>query len=245
MNRCTHVIAIGVLALVATQASSLAEPVTGVPAAGSASPVTINNCGPKLSGGSQTQVAGIQLAQSSAGIRIEFTNESTKVADLVNFSVDSAGQQFIIRDVGTFSPGVSIKHEYRNGAGQSFVLPAFIAPKVTCKVASVKFTDGTVWPQSAQAPSAGAPASRAVLTADPTRLDIDRATDSELLFVKSTERVSGFRETDTCSGIASVFVAATGQSSATYSVKPLLAGTCSATITDEAGNTLSIPITVR
>jgi hypothetical protein len=245
MKRRTFEIAACTLATFAAQTSSYADPTVGVAAAGPASPVTINSCGPKLSGGSQTQVAGIPLAQSSAGIRIEFTNESTKIADLVNFSVDSAGQQFIIRDVGTFSPGISIKHEYRNGAGQSFVLPAFIAPNVTCKVASVKFTDGTVWPPSAQAPAAKAPAAHAVLTADPTRLDIDRATDSELLFVRSTERVSGFRETDTCSGVASVFVSATGQSSATYSVKPLGPGSCTATITDEAGNTIAIPIAVR
>ncbi|MBC5802546.1 MAG: hypothetical protein GIX03_05990 [Candidatus Eremiobacteraeota bacterium] len=79
---------------------------------------------------------------------------------LVNFAVDSNGDHFVIGDVGTFSPGVSIKHEYRNGSGQAFVLPQFIAPRVTCCVVSVTFTDGTVWQrgqQTSTAPNAPSP----------------------------------------------------------------------------------------
>jgi len=48
-----------------------------------------------------------------------------------------------------------------------------------------------------------------------------------------------------CAGVASVFVAATGLSSASYSVKPLAVGSCTARVVDEAGHTLSIPIVVR
>jgi len=46
-------------------------------------------------------------------------------------------------------------------------------------------------------------------------------------------------------GMFSPGVAATGKSTATYSVKPLAAGTSTATITDEAGKTLAVPIAVR
>ena len=235
-------------ALLGSSAAASADPTVGIPPTGSVSPVTINTCGPILNNSPGTQVAGIQLAQGSSGIRIEFVNESTKTADLVNFAIDSNGQQFVIRDVGTFSPGISIKHEFKNGYGQAFVLPAFIAPHVKCSVSSVKFTDGTLWEPGQATASAHAPpppAARAAISADPPSVQINRTADSELFFVKSSERITAFKETDNCTGIASVYVAATGQSSATYTVKPLATGQCTATITDEAGNTLAVPVAVR
>ena len=211
-----------------------------------AAPVTVNSCGPVLNKAQNLSLTDI-LASQSAGIAIEFVNDSTKTADLINFAVDSNGTQFVIRDVGTFSPNVSIKHTYRNGAGQAFILPAFIAPNVACTVSSVKFADGSIWRKGdATAGSAMAPATaRAVLAANPTQLEIDRATESELFLVSSSKRVTAFRESDDCSGIATISVAATGQSSATYSVKPLAAGSCTARATDEAGSTIAIPILVR
>jgi hypothetical protein len=174
----------------------------------------------------------------------------------VNFAIDSNGERFVIRDVGTFSSGVSIKHKYRNGAGQAFVLPAFIAPKVLCEVASVRFADGSAWrkgigldPASAPAPAtSGASATlcaSAALSANPTRVEIDRSTESELFIVSSSERIGAFRETDDCANVATVFVAATGQRSATYSVRPLATGTCTAHVVDEAGKALAVPIVIR
>jgi hypothetical protein len=96
----------------------------GTPGDANTPRVTINICGPILDKNSQTTVAGIPIpAQSSDGIAIEFVNEANQAATLVNFNVNPAGQQFVIRDVGKFAPGVSIKRQYRNGAGQAFVLP--------------------------------------------------------------------------------------------------------------------------
>jgi hypothetical protein len=184
-------------------------------------------------------------------MHIQFTNESNRTADLVNFAVNANGTQFVIRDVGTFSPGVSIDHKYRNGAGQPFVLPAFIAPDIKCNVSSVRFTDGWIWRMgegSTRFRSTGSPPNAAVppkLTANPPRVEIDRLTDSELFMVSSSEPVSAFKEVDDCAKVAEVFVAATGQSSASYSVRPLAPGSCTARITDEAGSTLSVPIVVR
>ena len=211
-----------------------------------APPVTVNSCGPVLNKSQNLSLTDI-LASQSAGIAIEFVNDSPKTANLINFAVDSNGTQFVIRDVGTFSSGVSIKHTYRNGAGQAFILPAFIAPNVACSVSSVRFTDGSTWRKSyAAAGAVTAPAaSRTVLKADPTRLEIDRATESELYLVSSSERVTAFHESDDCSGVATISVAATGQSSATYSVKPLAPGSCTAHATDEAGSSIAIPILVR
>lgn len=244
---------LSVLALTALVPPAFAAPVA--PPLGAASPVSINNCGPIIdknaNNAPQTpSIAGIPLASTSTGIQIEFTNESSGTADLVNFAVDSNGNRFVIRDVGTFSPGISIKHMFRNGAGQAFVLPALIAPNVTCSVQSVRFTDGTVWrkgqPVTAASPGSASPnAGNVRLVATPSRVEIDRATDTELFLVTSSQRVTAFKETDDCQNVASVFVAATGQSSATYAVRPIGAGTCTAHLTDESGNVLTVPITIQ
>jgi hypothetical protein len=213
-----------------------------------ASPITINSCGPKLDSDSGQSAGGVTLSSKSEGIRIEFTNESSKTANLVNFAVDSNGEQFVIRDVGTFSPGISIKHNYRNGEGQAFVLPQFIAPKIKCRVSSVRFTDGSVWERGVSSqPASGAPMKAArvgPLSASPSRLTLATTTESQLFLVSSTDRVSAFKETDNCKGVAAVFVAATGESSATYSVKPSAPGSCTANITDENGNSIAVPIVV-
>jgi hypothetical protein len=220
-------------------------------AAGATPPVTINSCGPLIDKSQTQNYFGVNVPVStSAGIAIEFVNESKQTATLVNFAVDSNGDQFVIRDVGKFSPGVSIKHQYRNGQGQSFVLPAFIAPKIKCHVASVEFADGTVW-RKGQAPAAstgpvttgGQTASG--LTATPARVNIDGVANAALFLVSTTERVAAFKETDNCANVASIFVAATADASATYSVKPLAAGSCTATVTDEDGHSVSVPIVVR
>lgn len=214
----------------------------------SAPPITINSCGPKLDSSSDQNAGGFTLSSKSEGIRIEFTNESSKTANLVNFAVDSNGEQFVIRDAGTFSPGVSIKHNYRNGEGQAFVLPQFIAPKIRCRVSSVRFTDGSVWERGvSRQPTTGTPmnaTSTGPLSASPAKLSLATTTESQLFLVSSTDRVSAFKETDNCSGIATIFVAATGESSATYSVKPSGAGSCTATVTDENGSSIAIPIVV-
>lgn len=231
-----------------TPGPGFADPVAG--SAPGNPPVTINSCGPILDKNSQSTIAGIPIpASASTGMQIEFVNESNQTATLVNFNVQSGGDQFVIRDVGTFSPGVSIKHKYRNGAGQAFILPEFIAPKIACDVASVTFADGTVWRKgqaaAAQAPAATSPQSVGPLSVNPATLTIDSATSSALFLVSSPARVAAFKETDNCAKVASIFVAATSDASATFSVKPIAAGSCTAHVTDEAGNSVQVPIAVQ
>ncbi|MBV8171401.1 MAG: hypothetical protein JO219_05665 [Candidatus Eremiobacteraeota bacterium] len=215
-------------------------------------PVTINSCGPIIDKNQQQNVFGVSVPVSTSnGMAIEFVNESKQVATLVNFEVASAGEHFVIRDVGKFSPGVSINHKYRNGQGQSFVLPAFIAPNVKCHVASVEFADGTVWRRNqtngtTTQGTVNAPGQTATpLAATPTSLSLESATTSALFLVSSSSRVAAFKETDNCAKIAEIFVSALGDSSATYSVRPVAAGTCSARITDDDGNAITVPITVK
>jgi hypothetical protein len=241
----------GLISVCAIAAIAVSAPSSAASAAGNAPPVTINSCGPIINKNQTQNYFGVNVPVStSAGIGIEFVNESQVTATLVNFAVDSNGDQFVIRDVGKFSPGVSIKHQYRNGQGQSFVLPAFIAPKITCHVASVEFSDGTVWRKgqasaSTTGPVATVPQSASTLTATPARVNIDGVANAALFLVSTTERVAAFKETDNCAKIASIFVAATADASATYSVKPLAPGSCSATVTDEDGRSVSVPIVVR
>src|SRR5579883_2636673 len=172
-------------------------------------PVTINRCEPILRSPSPQEspssnpLSGLLQPSTSAGMRIEFTNESNKTATLVNFDVNSNGEHFVIRDVGTFSPGVSINHSYSNGKGQAFVLPAFIAPHVTCRVASVRFSDRTVWPPPAPAVTEEVPSAETALWANPATLVLSTNDDSALIMISSSARVAGFKETDDCDHVAS------------------------------------------
>lgn len=245
----TFMIAMAAAAMLVAPMNGLAQDSLGTSTTGSRSPVTINSCQPRLSPASSASpnpnpLVALLQPSTSNGIHIQFTNESTKTADLVNFDVNSNGSHFVIRDVGTFSPGISIDHRYSNGAGQAYILPAFIAPKIHCRVASVRFTDGSVWPVP---PGTAATQARgnSVLSVNPKSVRIDTRLESALFMVSATERVAGFKEADTCSGIATVYVTATAQTSAVYTVKPVAAGTCTATISDETGQTVSVPITVQ
>lgn len=209
-------------------------------------PVQINSCGPMIGNGTQS-LFGIPVASTSNGIQIQFTNESSKTADLINFAVDSNGRTFVIRDVGTFSPGIEIAHKYRNGAGQAFLLPEFVSPKIKCKVDSVRFADGTVWrrgdkvKQQQAAPSS--PETLSVAPTGPVNLVVNG--EARLFLVQSTGTVAAFSERDACTGIAKVTLAAAGENSATYSVAPVGKGSCTANVTEESGATISVPINVQ
>ncbi len=75
-------------------------------------------------------------------LKIEFTNESAKIADLVTFSVTSDIGDATIRDVGSYDPGVELKHEYRQYYGRRMYSTD---ENLHCSVQAVHFTDGTVW----------------------------------------------------------------------------------------------------
>jgi hypothetical protein len=214
-------------------------------------PVTIGSCGPILEPTAYAteppSFMGIpigSLTQTSAGMAISFVNASNKVATLVNFAVDSNGNHFVIRDVGTFSPGVTINHEYRNGGGQAFILPAFISPRVSCRVSSVEFADGTSWRKGQPPANDAAPVSRG-LTATPAQVTLDGHSEAAIFMVQSSGNVAGLQQTNNCSGIAAVFVGTAGDTAVTYSVRPIAPGRCAAHVIDEYGHTVSIPITVN
>lgn len=217
---------------------------------GAAAPVTINSCQPMINNNSGgPSVGGISLTGTSSGIQIQFTNNAAKTANLINFAVDSNGTSFVIRDVGTFSSGTEITHRYRNGAGQSYVLPSLIAPSLKCSVESVHFTDGTVWrmgsaPTAVETPEPQA-GTASLLSSAPTRVDAATNGAIQYFMVSTREKIAGFSERDTCQNIANVTLVAAGGESATYSVQPINRGSCMATIQDQDGHSLTVPINVR
>ena len=60
-------------------------------------------------------LVGMPLAADSSAIAIQFVNESHVTGDLGNFSVEYNGSPFVMRDIGTFSPGISQSHQCRTG----------------------------------------------------------------------------------------------------------------------------------
>jgi hypothetical protein len=75
---------------------------------------------------------GLQTPQAGS-ISIAFVNQGEKTVKSVTFNVNGAQ----IVDAGTFSSGVTVKHD--------FIAPGLVSPDVTCAVQSVAFIDGSVW----------------------------------------------------------------------------------------------------
>jgi hypothetical protein len=75
------------------------------------------------------------------GLHISYVNRTQKTIDRVAFAVDYRGDVQRIVDAGTFSPGVTIDHEFGQFTGLAFLGNQ---PN-SCSVAGVRFTDGSVW----------------------------------------------------------------------------------------------------
>lgn len=84
--------------------------------------------------------------QRTGGITIEFINNAAKPVKEVDFGVLYRAQPVLVKDIGTFSQGVVIKHSFDNVLyGYTYFGPT---PEI-CRVQKVVFEDGTVL----QAPS--------------------------------------------------------------------------------------------
>jgi hypothetical protein len=68
-------------------------------------------------------------------------------ATVVRIKVKLLGGETNVGDVGTFSPGISIKHRVRNEQDQLITFPPFGGPRnrPECGIVWVKFGDGTTW----------------------------------------------------------------------------------------------------
>jgi hypothetical protein len=112
----------------------------GLPNAGrgpAAPPVQIESC--------SLQLQGSELAAKTGQVEVQFTNEGAVEADLIRFRFDwGSDSTAYVRDVGKFSPGITITHRFRQSAGE-FVSPVLAKPKIACSIEAIHFSDGTVW----------------------------------------------------------------------------------------------------
>jgi hypothetical protein len=131
---------------VAAAASCLAALIpASVTLAKPASPIIVDYChidyeqGPNV-----TPSAAIALTKKSGPLEIKFTNESEKTATTIRFGVEMEKSTASIRDVGSFAPGITIHHKFRDFSGQTkFIFSSEPQPK--CSVQYVKFADGSTW----------------------------------------------------------------------------------------------------
>ena len=120
-----------------TLPSFAATPTFGNNPSSGQSPIVVNDC--------QFFYRGSILVGVVDGVRIEYTNESNHTANLIDFLVQAGQRSVLIRDEGTFSPGIEIIHKFRKQTGAAIYSPLFSHPKITCRAEEVHFTDGSTW----------------------------------------------------------------------------------------------------
>jgi PDZ domain len=127
---------------------ALAQTPLGVPNTGNlpptGSPVQIEDCSSGTSGGALVSV-------SDRSFKVVFTNEGKVTADLVQFQIDYGDQRLAIRDVGTFTPGITITHQFKGRGNNVYSSPLLAPATFVCTVSAAHFTDGTLWTAEAAA----------------------------------------------------------------------------------------------
>ena len=210
--------------------------------ADSSDPVVLNSCG-------LTYQSTTNPASQIDGLAVQFTNNGPKTAQIVNIRADIAGQTEVVRDVGTFSPGIEIKHKYRAGQGQ-FALPAILStiltgrPTVTCAIDSVVWDDNTKWVPAAQIstqPSNGGNASAINTMPSAMFLSGSGASNARLFFASGGGTLS---LNNPCGAIANVQVIGTTSHDLALRVIPKSPGHCVLTVRDANDNFSTVPVTV-
>lgn len=144
-----------VFALAAAVVASPAPATTPEP-----SPVIIDTCRAEF-----VNYGPFGLIKSVGGLQIKFTNEGDKTIEIARFAVVFDKNQLNIRDVGTFSPGVTVDHRFRdlNGQDTKFGFSHEDQPS-SCTVFFLKYADGTMW----ETPNAGVDIPDANVTPSPS-----------------------------------------------------------------------------
>ena len=179
------------------------------------------------------------------GLDVQFTNESQKSASVVNIAADINGTTQIIRDQGSFSPGIEIHHEYRTG-GQQFALPTVLAsifgskPEVNCSVSSVHFTDGSRWPTQ----QAAAQANSAAISVSPLSLNLSGAGTASARLVLASGG-GPLSMSSNCGSFATVEMLGSTSRDIALRVTPKAPGNCSISVRDENDNVVTVPVVVQ
>jgi hypothetical protein len=109
---------------------------TALPLAGAADPITGNTIALQNYLISESPNAGNDSMVYQGHVRVAFRNDGDVTATAVTFDVGDGSRTAHIVDVGTFSKGVTIKHEFHwldARAGD------------TLQVVQVRYADGSVW----------------------------------------------------------------------------------------------------
>ncbi len=207
---------------------------TSVARAAGQSPVAINSCNLIFSGSG--------LGATVSGLDAQFTNNSNVTASVVNIEANIDGSTQLIRDKGTFSPGIEIHHRYRSG-GEQFALPVVLQsifgskPQVRCKIGSVQFVDGSRWPGAESMQSSAiqiTPTVLALTGVGAANAALSLANGGGPLAMQSN-----------CGPYAAVDVLASTTRQLALRITPKAPGSCSVTIRDENDNIATLPITVH
>src|SRR5438270_12639573 len=114
-------------------------------AAAKTSPVIIDYCHVDYNQGPNVAPsANVSLTKTSGPLEIKFTNESNKTAAMIRFGVTIGEETASVRDVGTFSSGITIHHKFQDFSGRTKFIFAH-EPQPRCTVQYIKFADGTTW----------------------------------------------------------------------------------------------------
>jgi len=239
---------VALLFLVLTLRPAVADPTLGVPVGQSANvglPVEINECSVLYTGG--------WLVGATAGVKVEFTNDTTKTADVINFYVTDGSHGGNIRDVGSFAPGIEVRHHYRAGGGQMMFSPLFSHPHITCSLASVHFTDGTVWrPASVIETGAGNGASEVTvapsdtLVSNPQEIDLTTrgSTNSRVLTITDAQKTDSFAYSDSCGGIITIAEISHNDFEIALNVTAAKAGICALNVRNSRGSEALVVVKV-
>jgi PDZ domain-containing protein len=103
------------------------------------SPVQIESC----EAGEQSN--NILVTQSNGNFHISFTNAGSVTANLVRFQIDYGSERLFVRDVGQFSPGITISHNYNHRGRNIISYPILGGVPLHCSVVAVHFVNGTQW----------------------------------------------------------------------------------------------------
>lgn len=220
---------------------TIAVPVTPTGAVGP--PVEIDEC--------KLLYSGNDVAGESAGVYLKFTNDSTLTADLINFKVVAGSESGMIRDVGTFTPGIEITHHYREGSGHLMFSPLLSHVSLDCSVASVHFKNGSVWQAASVKPPMPSPVP--VVLASPR--PIDYAPDSlsfaglgsqydRYVSLYDATGIGAIHRSGSCAGIVNVRTVDVTKRSVALRVSPIASGHCSMVLADAANNAIEIPVSV-
>jgi hypothetical protein len=88
-----------------------------------------------------------QISRRDHLLELKFKNIGTVAAYVVSLTIGIGTQEFTVRDVGTFSPGVEIDHHFNASIDPwPFLVFSASVPPAECRVMSVDFFDGTHWP---------------------------------------------------------------------------------------------------